>query len=57
MQRLDLWFNKRWIQKEMRRESEIRDIGEPFGMPPSRFYEMERRTTSGYPKYRQDPQP
>jgi RHS repeat-associated protein len=56
-ERLDLWFNKRWIKREMRRGNEIIDIGEPSGMPPSRFYEMERRLTHGYSRYREDPQP
>jgi RHS repeat-associated protein len=57
LQRTDLWFNKRWIRREMRRESDIVDIGEPAGYPRSPFYEMERREVSGYPSYRQDPQP
>lgn len=56
-QRLDLWFNKRWIRKEMRRGSDVVDIGEPAGMPPSPFFDMERAATRGYPNYRQDPQP
>jgi RHS repeat-associated protein len=55
--RVDLWFNKRWIHKEMRRGSGIVDIGEPPGMPPSPFYDMEREATSGYGQYRHDPQP
>jgi hypothetical protein len=57
LQRIDLWFNRRWIRREMRRGSDIVDIGEPAGYPRSAFYEMERREVSGYPRYRQDPQP
>lgn len=45
------------MPREMRRESEVVDIGEPPGIPSSPFYEMERQATRGYPKYRQDPQP
>lgn len=56
-ERLDLWFNNRWIKKQMRRDNEIVNIGEPQGMPQSPFYDMERRATSGYPKYREDLQP
>ena len=57
LQRTDLWFNKRWIRREMRRGSDIVDIGEPAGYARSPFYEMERSQVSGYPRYRQDPQP
>jgi hypothetical protein len=57
LQRTDLWSNKRWIRREMRRESDIVDIGEPAGYPMSPFYEMERHEVSGYPRYREDPQP
>lgn len=30
-ERLDLFFNERWIKKQMRRDSEIVDIGETPG--------------------------
>jgi len=52
-----LWFNKRWIKNQMRRGNRIIDIGEPPGMPPSDFYDMERRLTNGYWNYFQDIQP
>jgi len=55
--KVDLFFNKRWINNEMRRGSQIVDIGEPPGMPPSAFYNMERQQVSGYSKYVQDIQP
>jgi RHS repeat-associated protein len=56
-QKVDLWFNRRWIRSAMQQGSRIADIGEPPGMPPSVFYEMERAETSGYFNYFQDPQP
>lgn len=56
-QRLDLWFNKRWINSEMRGGSRVVDIGETPGMPPSVFYDMERSQVDGYWNYVQDPQP
>src|SRR6188472_1835852 len=36
-----LWFDKRWINSQMRRGNRIVDIGEPPGYPPSDFYNME----------------
>ncbi len=47
----------RWIAKDMRCNEIVIDIGEPPGMPPSRFYDMEAKATAGYPRYREDPQP
>src|SRR4051812_5391681 len=52
-ERLDLWFNKLWITKQMRRGNAIIHIGQRPGMPPGRFDDMERKATSGYPKYRE----
>jgi hypothetical protein len=46
--RVDMWFNRRWVRKEMRGGSRVVDIGEPLGMPPSDFYNMERAETEGY---------
>jgi hypothetical protein len=57
LEKTDLWFNKRWINGEMRNGSRIVDIGEPSGYPPSVFYNMERDQVSGYWNYVQDVQP
>lgn len=57
LEKTDLWFNKRWINSEMRGGSRIVDIGEPPGYPPSPFYNMERQQVSGYWNYVQDIQP
>ena len=57
LEKTDLWFNKRWINNEMRGGSRIVDIGEPPGYPPSAFYNMERQQVSGYWNYVQDTQP
>lgn len=57
LRRIDLWFNKRWINSQMRQGKRIIDIGEPEGYQPSVFYEMERIQLDGYWNYVQDPQP
>ncbi len=57
LERMDLWFNRRWIRGEMGQGSRIVDIGEPPGYPPSRFYDMELDEVSGYCNYCRDPQP
>lgn len=57
LEKTDLWFNKRWINNEMRGGSRIVDIGEPPGYPPSVFCNMERQQVSGYWNYVQDIQP
>jgi hypothetical protein len=57
LEKLDLMFNKRWIGNEMRGGSRIVDIGEPPGMPPSNFFNMESQQVSGYSNYVQDLQP
>jgi RHS repeat-associated protein len=57
LNRVDMWFNKRWINNEMRGGSRIIDIGEPPGMPPSDFYNMELDQVDGYWNYFQDFQP
>lgn len=57
LERTDLWFNKRWINNEMRNGSRIVDIGEPPGYAQSAFYNMERQQVSGYWNYVQDIQP
>jgi hypothetical protein len=57
MQKVDLWFNQRWISGEVANGSRIMDIGEPPGMPPSDFYNMELGQVNGYGNYFQDPQP
>ncbi|MBP6997264.1 MAG: hypothetical protein KBB39_14100 [Phycicoccus sp.] len=57
LEKTDLWFNKRWINNEIRSGSRIVDIGEPPGYPPSVFYNMERQQVSGYWNYVQDIQP
>jgi hypothetical protein len=54
--KLDLWFDKKWIRREVRQGSRVIDIGEPPNMPPSDFYDMERAETQGYRNYSQDPQ-
>lgn len=54
MEKIDLWFNKRWINNQMRTGSRIVDIGEPPGYPPSAFYNMERQQVNGYWNYVQD---
>ena len=41
----------------MKQGSRIVDIGEPPGMPPSRFYDMERAQTAGDGNYLQGIQP
>lgn len=56
-QRVDLWFNRRWIRGEVKQGSRITDIGQPPGMPPSVFYDMERAETRGYFNYFEDLQP
>jgi RHS repeat-associated protein len=57
LDRVDLWFNKRWINSEMRAGSRVMDIGEPPGMPPSDFYNMELQQVDGYWNYFKDLQP
>ncbi len=57
LNRVDMWFNKRWINNEMNAGSKIIDIGEPPGMPPSDFYDMELDQVDGYWNYFQDFQP
>lgn len=57
LDKVDLCFNKRWINNEMNAGSRIIDIGEPLGMPPSSFYNMERGQVDGYWNYFQDFQP
>jgi hypothetical protein len=54
---VDLWFNKRWINNEMNAGSPIIDIGEPPGMPPGCFDNMERGQVDGYWNCFQDFQP
>lgn len=51
MRKVDLWFNERWINNEMDAGSRIIDIGEPPGMPPSDFYNMEQQQVDGYWNY------
>jgi hypothetical protein len=48
---------ERWIDGEVAGGSRIIDIGEPPGMPPSEFYNMELEHTDGYWNYFQDYQP
>jgi len=55
IQKLDLWFDKKWIRREVQQGSRVVDIGEPPNMPPSDG--MERPETHGYGNYSQDPQP
>jgi len=57
LNKIDLWFNQRWITNEMSAGSRIIDIGAPPGMPLSGFYNMELNQTNGYWNYFQDPQP
>lgn len=57
LDKVDLWFNNRWINGQMRRGSRIVDIGEPPGYPPSDFYDMELNQVRGYWNYFQDIQP
>jgi hypothetical protein len=57
LDKVDLWFNKRWIIGQMRRGNQIVDIGEPPGYPPSDFYNMELEQVRGYSNYFQDIQP
>lgn len=57
LDKIDLWFNKRWINSQMRKGNRIVDIGEPPGYPPSPFYDMERQQTREYWNYVQDTQP
>lgn len=57
LNKLDLWFNKRWINRQMRQGNRIIDIGEPPGYPPSAFYEMELSQVRGYQNYSKDIQP
>lgn len=57
LNRIDLWFNTRWIDGEVTAGSRIIDIGQPPGMPPSEFYSMELEHTDGYWNYSQDYQP
>lgn len=53
----DLWFNKRWINKQINSGSKIFDVGEPSGYQPSQFYNMELQQVSGYRNYFRDSQP
>lgn len=57
LNKVDLWFNRRWIRGEMGAGSRIIDIGEPPGWNPSSFYNMELEQVAGYGKYFQDIQP
>ena len=51
LNRIDMAFNKRWINNEVGKGSRIIDIGEPPGMPPSSFYDMELNQVDGYWNY------
>jgi hypothetical protein len=57
VQKVDLFFNKRWIDKQMSSGTRITDIGEPAGYQPSPFYDMELERTGGYWNYFRDVQP
>lgn len=57
IKRIDMWYNKRWINKQTRDGKRIVDIGEPEGYRPSDFYDMERKQVRGYENYVQDLQP
>lgn len=57
LDKVDLLFNKRWINSQMRQGNRIVDIGEPPGYPPSDFYNMELNQVRGYGNYSQDIQP
>lgn len=57
LNKVDLWFNKRWINGQMRRGNRIVDVCEPPGYPPSDFYNMELDQVRGYWNYVQDIQP
>lgn len=57
LEKVDLWFNKRWVTNEMSGGSRIIDIGQPPGMPPSNYYNMEVQQVDGYWNYFQDFQP
>ena len=56
-EKVDLWFNNRWISGEMRAGSRIVDIGELAGFRPSKFYNMESEAVDGYWNYVEDFQP
>lgn len=57
IKKVDLWFNKSWLDSEMSSGSRLIDIGEPPGLPPSEFYNMELNQVDGYGNYFQDIQP
>src|SRR5699024_5744252 len=57
LEKTDMWFNKQWIRREIRRGSRIIDIGEPPGYRPSPFYEMERQQVRDYWNHMKVPQP
>jgi hypothetical protein len=52
-----MWLNRQWIRSEIQQGSRVIDIGEPSGMPPSAFYNMEIEETQGYWNYYKDSQP
>ncbi|RAX49118.1 type IV secretion protein Rhs [Arthrobacter sp. AQ5-05] len=54
-EKVDLAFNKVWINGQIRQGKTIVDIGES-GPAPSVYYNMELESVSGYPKYVQDTQ-
>ena len=57
LERIDMSFNKQWINHQMKAGNRVVDIGEIPGMPASKFYNMERQQVSGYSNYFRDPQP
>lgn len=57
LHKIDLWFDRRWINSEIRAGSRFIDIGESRGLPPSDFYNMEREQLNEYLNYTQAIQP
>jgi hypothetical protein len=54
-EKVDLAFNKVWINGQIRQGKTIVDIGES-GPAPSVYYNMELESVNGYPNYVQDTQ-
>lgn len=54
---VDLWFNEKWINYQMKEGKTLVDIGEVAGDPPSKYYDFERQQVDGCSGYVSDAQP
>ena len=54
---IHLWVNKKWINYQMMQGRKLVDIGQPDGLRPSIYYDMEHEQVERYGQYILDIQP